>query len=79
MVTGGYNITPGADVLTRDGDKIGEVGEMRGTFFKVNANMQPDYWLETDTVGEVTGNRVMLVFDKDDLGDYKHDNPGTGI
>jgi hypothetical protein len=51
------------------------VREVRGRSFKVNAAMDPDYWLPIHCVSSVTGNRVFLSFPKDRLGDYKTDEP----
>ena len=65
----------GYEVCTSDGDQIGTVKEIQGRYFKVNAAMQPDYWLPMSSVATTTGNRVMLSFHKDHLGDYKKDEP----
>jgi hypothetical protein len=70
-----YDLPTGVEVFTADGDKIGEVREVSGTSFKVNAAMQPDYWLPRGAVASSSGNRVMLTFAKDQLGDYKRDEP----
>ena len=68
------NISPGTDVYTSDGDKIGEVKEVRGRYFKVDASGQPDYWLETECcASDYAGGDVRLVFAKDKLGDHKVD------
>ena len=73
--TGFQDLPAGAEVYTSDGDKIGEVKEVRQGSFKVNAAMQPDYWLPIHTAASAAGNRVTLSFDKDRLGDYKSDEP----
>ena len=65
----------GWEVFTSDGDKLGEVKEIRGNAFKVDVAMKPDYWLPMHTVSTSTGDRVILTFDKDHLGDYKTDEP----
>ena len=70
-----YDVTVGAEVITSDGDRIGEVKELQGSYFKVAADMQPDYWLDQDAISEVNGTRVVLAFDKDHLGDFKYDSP----
>jgi hypothetical protein len=71
-----FRSTPeGAEVFTTNRDKIGEVKEVRQGSFKVNAAMQPDYWLPIHTVASSTGNRVTLSFLKDRLEDYKSDEP----
>ena len=72
---GFYDVQTGAEVYTSDGDKIGEVGEARSGTFKVNAAMQPDYWLPASTIASAAGSRVTLTFHKDRLGDYKSDQP----
>jgi len=64
----------GCDVYTADGDKIGTVKEVQGSYFKVDAPMQSDYWLATDCVkGGSVSNRVELTFPKSELGSYKQE------
>ncbi|MEX0784246.1 MAG: hypothetical protein WD557_16520 [Dehalococcoidia bacterium] len=72
-----YGIRSGQMVYTMDGDKLGEIKEVRGDYFKVDVSMQPDYWLSTECIrgGTVGGDRVDLAFDKSKLGDYKVDKP----
>jgi hypothetical protein len=56
---GGFEtLTPGWPVFTSDDDKLGEVKEVRNGFFKVEASMQPDYWLSLDHVKSTAGGRV---------------------
>lgn len=64
----------GSDIYTSDGSKLGTVKEVEGTYFKVDAPMQPDYWLSSDCVRGGTGasNRVDLTFDKSELDTYKY-------
>jgi len=74
--------TTGAEVYTSDGDKLGKVKEVSGDCFKVDALMQPDYWLARDTITTAGGNDVRLSFDKKMLSDMKlakpSDMPATG-
>jgi hypothetical protein len=66
------NVPIGTDVYTTDGDKLGTVKELRGDYFKVDASMQPDYWLATECIrGGYASGRVTVMFDKDHLDDYK--------
>ena len=65
----------GRVVYTRDGDKIGQVKEVRGAFFKVDAPMQPDYWLQSEFAQTNSPEGITMEFGKDDLGDYKVKNP----
>jgi hypothetical protein len=65
----------GAPVLTRDGHRLGTVKETRGPYFKVDAPMQPDYWLSLEQIATVDRGMIGLTFNKDDLGDYKMSDP----
>src|SRR5688500_2854356 len=71
------DIAEGADIVTADGDKIGTVKEVRGGYFKVNAHLQVDYWLQRQFVTHNADGRVTMSFNKDDLGDYKVAEPPT--
>jgi hypothetical protein len=77
---GGSAPMVGAEVYTADGDKLGTVKEVAGTCFKVDARMQPDYWLARDCVASSAGNDVRLTFDKDRLDAAKVEGPEhTGL
>jgi len=65
--------TVGAEVVTSDGDKVGEVKEVSGSCFKVDAPMQPDYWLARDCIAGVSGDAVRLNMTRDRLGEMKLD------
>ena len=65
------DIAEGADVLAADGDKIGEVKEVRGGYFKVNVHLRPDYWLQRQFVTSNADGKVTMSFKKDELDDYK--------
>jgi len=69
------DIADGCDILTEDGDKIGTVKEVRGGYFKVNAHLQPDYWLQRQFVTSNADGRITMSFKKDDLGNYKVAEP----
>lgn len=73
------DVVPGAEVFTSDEDKLGEVGEVRGTHFKVSAAMQPDYWLSSADATTVSAGRVVLGFTKDELDDYKLDEDDLDV
>jgi hypothetical protein len=68
----------GCPVYTADGDKLGTVKEIRGSAFKVDAPMHPDYWLSTGSIRLAGSDRIDLAFPKDRLGDYKLDSPVQG-
>jgi hypothetical protein len=65
----------GQRIYTSDGDHLGTVKELRGEYFKVDAPMQPDYWLRCDCAAMSAGDRITLAFDKHQLGDYKVSDP----
>jgi len=54
-----------------DGDELGKVKGIGGSYIKIDAPMQPDYWLGTDAIGSTTSAGVKLNFTKDELGDEK--------
>ncbi len=71
--------TVGCEIYSADGDKLGTVKEVQGAYFKVDAPMQPDYWLACDCVrGGTAGNRVEVAFQKSELDTYKKDMKDGG-
>lgn len=69
----------GCEIYSSDGDKLGTVKEVHGTYFKVDAPMQPDYWLAAECLrGGTVGNRVDVTFPKSQLGDYKRSDDAIG-
>jgi hypothetical protein len=65
--------TVGTRVITADGDEIGRIKEIEGDCFKVDAPMQPDYWLGMDTISTETPGGVQLNFPHSQLGDVKEE------
>lgn len=65
----------GAEVYTTDGSMLGHVKEIRNDHFKVDAPMKPDYWLSNTCVrgGMIAGDRITVMFEKDNLNDHKVD------
>jgi hypothetical protein len=68
-------VAVGYPVVTQDGDKLGAVKETRGRFFKVDAPMEPDYWLPSELVRSTAEQLVVLSVEKADVGDYKVSDP----
>jgi hypothetical protein len=65
----------GTKVVTMDGDELGKVKEISGDCFKVDARLQPDYWLGVDTIETTLPGEVRLRFTKGGLGDAKQEGP----
>jgi hypothetical protein len=67
-------IREGLDVFTSDGELLGRVKTFSGDRFKIDAAMQPDYWLSCDAIASADSTRVTTTFVKDQLGDRKIDD-----
>jgi hypothetical protein len=65
----------GAPVFTRDGAALGEVSEVSGANFKVDAPKARDYWLSAEFVLQASAACVELDFDVETLDDYKLEHP----
>ncbi len=65
----------GMPVYTLDGHEIGSVREVRDGYFKVDAPMQPDYWLREEDISAATGGRVTLRFEMQRLDDHRLHHP----
>ena len=63
----GATLTPGARVLSGDRQKLGAVKDVDGTYFKVDAPAQRDYWLSSDDIESIDADEVVLAFDKSTL------------
>ena len=59
----------GWPIYTQDGERLGEVKEIRGRYFKVRAKMEPDFWLETETVVSTASGPLTTSFCKHDMDD----------
>lgn len=66
----------GSEIFTQDGERLGKLKEVRGGYFKVDASMQPDYWLAEEYIGPSSGvGGIQVSFAKDALEDYKLGEP----
>ncbi|MGI8551115.1 MAG: DUF2171 domain-containing protein [Dehalococcoidia bacterium] len=73
-----HEIIVGSPVFTENGDEVGRVKELRGDYVKIDAPMQVDYWLRTESVLSFTAERVTLNCDKAHLADLKVSPPADG-
>ena len=64
----------GAEVLTADGELLGTVGEIQGSYFKVEVPRRQDYWLPTTIISSADGVTILSVFTSF-LDEYKFDRP----
>ena len=65
------DIATGAEVLTTDGAKLGKVKEVSDDSFKVDAPMQPDYWLDFTTIDMATRQAVTVGVTRDEIDQVK--------
>ncbi len=63
-------ITPGAEVYTRNGELIGTVKEVSGTKFLINAKSDK-FWLGQDFVGDMTQSRINIILPADRVDEFK--------
>jgi hypothetical protein len=66
----------GASVTTSDGENVGRVSEISGSFFKVNAPLRRDFWLSLEYATLTLPEEVQLEFGKKELDDHKLAEPG---
>jgi len=64
-------VTVGASVVTSDGERLGEVKELRGPYFKVAAPWRPDFWLQQSFTQRDAKGQVVTGFTKDELNAYE--------
>ena len=70
-----YKAVAGDGVFTRDGEKLGAVKESQELYFQVHVAMRPDYWLPQTMIAEAARHRLVVAFNKDELGEYKYEQP----
>lgn len=61
----------GAAVLASDGKQLGEVREIEGPHFRVDAPLERDYWLSLAYVVSADAGRVVMSFPASEVGPYK--------
>jgi hypothetical protein len=63
--------TTGRPVFTVDGHRIGNLKEVHGNYFKIDAPLQRDYWLSCDDVESVRDETLVMSFDDGHLDQHK--------
>jgi len=71
----GPDLPIGWEVCTSDGEVVGRVKEVQSDWLKVDAPMQPDFWLAVDHVQSLSQGRVMLSVTRDRIGHIKSAGP----
>lgn len=66
-----YALMVGARVRSGDGHDLGQVKEVVGSYFKVDASIAPDYWLPQAIVESADPSEVILSADRDAIGGYE--------
>ncbi len=72
-----FELQAGMPVVTSDGEALGTIKEIRTGRFKVDAPMAPDYWLDRETVMDMTAEGYILSFERDRLDEMKRSDPGA--
>jgi len=68
-------ITEGQPVYDADGNELGTVKEVRGSYFKVDAPMAPDYWLRSDALSATGADGGIVVM----AGAEHYSEPGADM
>jgi len=68
-----FDFVVGTPIRSSDGEHLGEVRELLGRYFKVNARMAPDYWLPRSVVQIADQFELILNVTKEELGGYEVD------
>jgi hypothetical protein len=74
----GRQLTVGCPVYTEDEEKLGEIKELQGRFFKIDARFKPDFWLDVACIGAASERRVTLNLTDDEVVDFKLAEPSIG-
>jgi len=72
-----FELQAGMPVVTSDGEALGTIKDIRTDRFKVDAPMAMDYWLDRDTVMDMTAEGYILSFDREHLDEMKRSDPGA--
>lgn len=70
--------TEGCPVFSSDSQELGHVKEVAGVYFKVDAPLQPDYWLSQEEVASANREQVVLNRSLNELDSVKRTRPGPG-
>lgn len=66
----------GLEVVTRDGAVVGKVKEVAGSYFKVDAPMRRDFWLDGGLISGRDSARLLLEVRKAELAQRRRLEPG---
>lgn len=69
----------GQRILTRNGDELGAVKDVREDTFKVDAPRKRDYWLSFGSVLSIDDDMVVMDFDAEVLESYQLDEPDAHV
>jgi hypothetical protein len=76
----GMAVRIGERVVTADTVYLGNVKEISGACFKIDAPFEPDYWLAFDCIADNDGAEIRLRFSQQGLDDMKVEGSDhTGI
>jgi len=67
---------PGLAVISDDGNRLGKVKEVSGSYFKVDVPMHRDYWLSAELIREEDNEAVVLEVPRKEVSDHRMAEPG---
>lgn len=71
-------LTTGLRVYSKDGKYLGDISELRGGLFKLDAPMAVDYWLSDAEVEKVEHGSVLLGFHETEMREHRIEAGATG-
>jgi hypothetical protein len=69
-------IQKGQELYASDGELLGTVTEVGGTYVKLSAPMSMDYWLPVETIRETETDLLKTTFASGELSRYRRE-PGS--
>ena len=73
------NISPGQEVFSQDGQRLGSVQQVVGDWFKIDARLAQDYWLHRGRVSHTAEGRLVLDFEARLVDKVRFAAPGAKL
>ncbi|HET7036396.1 MAG TPA: DUF2171 domain-containing protein [Thermomicrobiaceae bacterium] len=73
-----FTVEPGMEVVGSDGDKVGDVDQVRDHYFRVRRSLAPDFFIPYAAVTRVEGQRVVLNVPDEEVHEFGWMAPPVG-